>query len=241
MITLSNRVHLFARPSVKEKLTEFLRRHLGLPTGAESRRPRFGNTGARIYVCERHLHKRGVYGGCARQDKQMLRGAWLELISKNECAGIESKGARRGLAARGIPRQPILLLPSAWRASHAHSFTPRALNAARQHDDTRTSCAAGCKPVCGVHRPFHRRAMREQPLNENDRVRDRRNAGMSIESNLQLVRDWVERVWNEASLQSTAPVSSIILPERGPGHHPRRRKTMACADARHVSRPALHD
>lgn len=95
MVTLSNRVHLFARPAVREKLTEFFVTFLGcdatLVPGTSILLVRFPNTALTV-----------DFTPDAPDEQQAHRGAWLEL-KPDDPAALKRKVLAAGLSQVSYP------------------------------------------------------------------------------------------------------------------------------------------
>ena len=97
MITLSNSIHLYARPDTKEKFLEFFTSILGLQAfessdAVGSQKPIYAfefSNGASLSV---------EFTEDALDDQQAQRGAWLELRT-DDAVGLQQK-----VLAAGLPR-----------------------------------------------------------------------------------------------------------------------------------------
>ncbi len=95
MVTLSNRVHFFARPAAQPALTEFFTQLLGcraaLLPGTSILLVRFPNTNLTVDFTD-----------SAPDEHQALRGAWLEL-GADDPAGLKQKVLAAGLPLISYP------------------------------------------------------------------------------------------------------------------------------------------
>jgi hypothetical protein len=95
MVTLSNRVHFFARPDVREKLTEFFNALLGCDVaavpGTSILLVRFPNTNLTVDFTDD-----------APDEQQARRGAWLELKA-DDPAALKLKVLAAGLPLVSYP------------------------------------------------------------------------------------------------------------------------------------------
>jgi len=95
MLALSNSVHIYVRPDAKEKFLHFFTDILSLkavesPDATGSPEPIYGfrfSNGASLSV---------EFTGDALDDRQALRGAWLELRT-DDAAGLQEKVLAAGL------------------------------------------------------------------------------------------------------------------------------------------------
>ena len=108
MITLSNSVHLYARPGVREQFLEFFTNVLGLETivsadAVGSPEPIYAfifANGASLSV---------EFTKDALSDQQAQRGAWLELRS-DEAVGLQEKVQTFGLTRVVHPYTPFFYI-----------------------------------------------------------------------------------------------------------------------------------
>ncbi len=109
MIALSNSIHLYARPDVKEKFLDFFTNVLGLPAGAVpqyvegSPEPMYSfafSNGASLSV---------EFTEDALDDQQAQRGAWLELRA-DDAVGLQQKALAAGLKRVTHPYTPFFYI-----------------------------------------------------------------------------------------------------------------------------------
>jgi hypothetical protein len=108
MITLSNSVHLYARPETKEQLLHFFTQILGLDAGISadamgSQEPIYGfkfSNGASLSV---------EFTENALDDQHAQRGAWLELRADN-AEELQSRALAAGLPRIVHPYTPFFYI-----------------------------------------------------------------------------------------------------------------------------------
>ena len=96
MIALSNRVHIFAHPTVKEKLTEFFTDILGCGPAVSLDAPGLA-TLVLAFQFQNGASLSVEFTEDALDEQQALRGAWFELIT-DDPSGLKQKVLDAGLS-----------------------------------------------------------------------------------------------------------------------------------------------